>query len=377
MRGLLVVGLVVELLGGCYSPAPPTGAPCPDGLCPDGLVCSPATRTCEHVGVPVDGAIDVPFDASPGIDTPTSPFKFRRRLSIKNGSNATLPIGFTLRITGPSVTSIFAKAKPDLSDVRVIGDGVLGERHRVVDPASGPAPAAISFALAEPIAAGATTTAYAVYYGDPNAGAPPADGTKVFPIYDDFATGIASFWMKNEAPAANNGQLLLRGGHQDALTTNAAADGLPLTSAIEIIATVVNPTSDPTPTPDGTFFYWFGYQHTGDFSASDPWVVWIARGKGQVHAEQKSPVGCEAECDGPQVNQDTAPHHYMIERDPAASRFFRDGTLSFTATVTNSQDYSVMVRNFMAAGDVRIDYIRARARVTPDPMVSVGAEEAL
>ncbi len=44
---------------GCFSPAPLGGAPCAEnGSCPDTLVCSPATKTCEHAGVPADAPPD-------------------------------------------------------------------------------------------------------------------------------------------------------------------------------------------------------------------------------------------------------------------------------------------------------------------------------
>lgn len=54
------------LVAGCFSPSPPAGAPCPDGVCPRGLVCSPATLTCEKTAVVadedagLDGARDAP-----------------------------------------------------------------------------------------------------------------------------------------------------------------------------------------------------------------------------------------------------------------------------------------------------------------------------
>ncbi|HTL36120.1 MAG TPA: hypothetical protein VL326_23475, partial [Kofleriaceae bacterium] len=62
MRGVVVVGM----LAGCYSPQPHAGAPCPDGVsCPTGLVCSPATLTCEtsampkpDSGMPADADVD-------------------------------------------------------------------------------------------------------------------------------------------------------------------------------------------------------------------------------------------------------------------------------------------------------------------------------
>jgi len=130
--------------------------------------------------------------------------------------------------------------------------------------------------------------------------------------------------------------------------------------------------------PDGTFFYWFGYQQPATsrrpivlrgrldraWQGADPRRAEVA---GRVRGRVRRPTG----------QQDTAGASLLIERDPGRAGSSTNGTLSFTATVTNSQDYSVMVRNFMAASDVRVDYIRARARVMPDPMVSVAAEEGL
>jgi hypothetical protein len=376
MRGLLASVVLVGLLVGCYAPKLSTGAPCPDGLCPAGLVCSPATMTCERTAVAApDAAIDAPADgAAPNV------FGYRRRITIHNTAAAALPTGFTIRLpVGQALASLVqqGKANADLSDLRVVGDGSLGERDRIIDPAGGPAPPAVSFSLQAPIAAGAISTEYALYYGAPGAGPAPANGGQVFPVYDDFAGGIASSWLRNDGPITSAGKLVLRAGHTDALSTVAAGDGLPIVSAVEVLASVTDPTSDPTTQPEGTFFYWFGYQHTGDFAASEPWLIWVARGKGAIRAEQKSPVGCEAECNGPSATQDTAPHHYAIERDPGVTRFYLDGALAFTAAVTNQTDYAVMVRNYMATSDVKIDWIRARARVTPDPTTVVGAEERL
>jgi hypothetical protein len=65
------------ILAGCYAPQPHAGAPCPDGVCPTGLVCSPATMTCETTAIDArladsitrDAAIDARVDARP-IDGP-------------------------------------------------------------------------------------------------------------------------------------------------------------------------------------------------------------------------------------------------------------------------------------------------------------------
>ena len=371
------------LLAGCYSPTLPTGAPCTNGVCPRGLVCSPATTTCELAAVDRDAAIDVALDmafdapADAAIDAPASPYSFRRRVTITNVSGGTMPTGYSIRVRldlGALVGG--GKARSDLADVRVIHDTV-GERDRIIDAPGAQAPVAVNFALASPLAAGASTSAYAIYYGRPTAGAAPASGPAVFQLYDDFQSNIAAFWLRNDAPSVVGGKLVLRANHQDALTTTAASDNIPIVSAVELVAKVVDPGSTSTTVPDGTFYYWFGYQHAGDFSASDPWAVWIARGPNAIGGEQKSPVGCEAGCNGGLVTQNTASRYYQIERDPAATRFYVDGTLSYTAAVTNSSDYSVMIRNYLATSDLQIEWIRARARVSPDPTVALAPEESL
>lgn len=372
----------VALLVGCYAPKPPAGAPCANGACPAGLVCAPATQTCEVSANPIDAprGPDAPPDvaADANVDANTSTFLHRRRITIHNSSTSQLPAGFTITVPFSPLATLVStgSVKPDFSDLRIIGDTV-GERDRIVDPPGGPAPVAIHFSLGTPIAPGATSNEYAIYYSYPAAPAAPAVGTNVFPVYEDFTTAISNVWMQHDAPQVTGGNLVLRAGHTDAITTTASADNVPIISAMSLVATVPNPASDPTVQPEGTFWYWFGYQHTGDFTASDPWIVWISRGKNGIGAEQKSPVGCETGCSPTPGSQDTATHYYRIERDPGETRFYRDGAVPITITVQNTEDYSLMLRNYMATSDLVIDYVRARARVSPDPTVSLGPEETL
>jgi len=115
-----------------------------------------------------------------------------------------------------STRSVGNKARADLSDVRVIGDGALGERHRIIDPTPVPRRPRSASRSRSPLAPGATTTAYAIYYGNTNAGAPPADGTKVFTNLRRLRVGHRDVVTRSDAPAANNGQLVLRANHLDA-----------------------------------------------------------------------------------------------------------------------------------------------------------------
>lgn len=368
MRCLVAAALLV----GCYEPRPPAGVVCPEGHCPTGFVCVASTQTCEREGAGA-GVTDAAVDAA--VDARVSAYAYRRRIVIQNGAAVALPAGYTIRVVlGPMLGALVAdgKVKADLEDLRLIGDGTIGERDRIVDSVGGPAPAAVSFSLQAPIAAGATSSEYALYYGAPEKVAAPAQGSAVFALYDDFENGIGSVWSRNDGPMAVGGKLVLRAGKSDALTTNAANDGVPTISAVELVARVVDPNSGPT---DG--FYWFGYQRTGDFATMPPWVLWIARNEREVRAEQASSGGCGNICVGPTRAQDALAHYYAIERDPNATRFYLDGALSFTASLSGQVDYSVQIRNFLATSALEVDWVRARARVTPDPTAVLGAEESL
>jgi hypothetical protein len=371
MRGVLAAWLLV----GCYSPAPPAGAPCPDGVCPSGLVCSPLTQTCETSATPQpDAATDASVDSG---SAPT--YLYRRRITITNTSSTALPAQNTNRVPFATLSTLMSQSKvtSTVNDLRIIGD-VAGERDRVVDRTPTFPATVINFPLATSLAAGATTTDYAIYYGRPTAPAAPQNPNAVFPLFDDFGgNSVSSLWLTNDGPTVQAGKVTLRANHTDAITINAATDNLPLVSSLEMMVAISDPQSEPTTQPTGTFYYWFGFQRGGDFQAVPPWAVWIARGKGQVHAEQSSPNGCDTSCDGPYVTQDAAMHYYAIERDSAVTRFYRDGLLSYTTVPVTNTDMSPMLRNFGATNALSADFVRGRVRVTPEPTVTVGSEENL
>ncbi|HET9989301.1 MAG TPA: hypothetical protein VFQ65_12310, partial [Kofleriaceae bacterium] len=51
---------VIVLLAACYAPHLGSGSPCSEGPCPAGLVCSPASQTCELVAVDAASLADTP-----------------------------------------------------------------------------------------------------------------------------------------------------------------------------------------------------------------------------------------------------------------------------------------------------------------------------
>ena len=141
---------------------------------------------------------------------------------------------------------------------------------------------------------------------------------------------------------------------------------------------VTNPASAPQTVSTQSFWYWFGYQQAGSFNPVDPWIVWISRGMDTVVAEEKTgSATCTNTCSGMNVAQTKAFRRYRIERDAVSTRFYLDGTLSYTASDLNNQDYSVMFRNFAVSSDLVVDWVRGRVLGQPDPTVTVGAEELL
>ncbi|MGE5185992.1 MAG: LamG domain-containing protein [Acidobacteriota bacterium] len=74
--------LALATLAACYAPTPPAGSPCDPGACPSGLVCSPATHTCEVTAV----APDAPADTASAADAPAGAwlagYAHRKRITI-------------------------------------------------------------------------------------------------------------------------------------------------------------------------------------------------------------------------------------------------------------------------------------------------------
>ena len=336
------------------------------------------------LGTPA-GAVDLATPGDGGLPCSVGArcnYAHRRQLTIHNGATGALPTGYTVRVPLDAANFPAGEVLASLDDVRVFGDPPAGEYDRVVDLSPPGQGRALWIALGRSIAAGASDTSYSIYYGNAGAGAAPADATKVFPFFDGFDSGTqpSALWQSNGSPTVGGGNITFHQNAQDAVTTIAASDAVPLLSAIEWRARQTDPASTGQSTPDGTFWSWIGYQHTGDFSPSDPWIVWIVRGPTDLHAERKilTSTNCAGanQCNGPTIAPDASYHVYRIERDAATTRFYYDGTLSYTIADVNNADYSVMLRNYAVTSDLLVDWIRGRALASPEPAVTVGPETA-
>lgn len=354
-------------------------------LVPVGLGCSLLTdlsglRTGAGAegGSGLDGADatigDAPDDAL--AETGTAGLTFTRRVSVANVANVPLPANHPVcfQVPAPDVTAALAagKVRADLGDMRVFGP--TGERSRAVDQ-RGAGAVAVCFRLERPIATSATDDGYSISYGAKALPPPVTADEAVFDFFDGFdGTVLGSRWVSEGAPVVGGGRLTLpKGTNEPAITTTASSDGIPVVASLEMRARVVDPSSAGNAGGD---FYWLGFQRGGDFVADLPFTVFYG-GTNTVTTWHGSVSGpCSSVCQDPVRAQSSAFRVYRIDRHGDAARFtFDDDVKRDKGGPTG--DLSVMIRSFLVASDIEVDWVRARPLIWPEPNVMLGAESAL
>jgi hypothetical protein len=304
-------------------------------------------------------------------DSPAMGFQRTLTVAAADAVSTGYVVGF--RLDTASLVSQ-GKMRSDLNDLRVL-DPTGVELNRIVDTG---APSFVWFAITRAIASGANDT-YALHYGNPSAGAAPANGSAVFSLYDDFPGSAPSAqWVTLGSPTVSGGTIRLHAWDSDAspspdsMRTNPMTDNVQAASWLQIDATVTNPAS-PADVVNG-FWFWIGFQRQGDFDPSSPWVLWVSRQPSQISAED---VELDASFTGGTLGEDTQSHTYVIARAPSSTSFYRDGVQAFVSPYGNSADYALMLRNWMQSSDVVISLVRDRPLVDNEPTVVLGAEKTL
>lgn len=291
--------------------------------------------------------------------------KVRRELTITNAASVPLPAE---HVVCTSFTTTNARA--DLGDVRLLGPS--GERERFVEPRPGGS-IAVCGRLERPIAPGASDDGYAIVYGDPNASPPAHDPAHVFMLYDGFdGASLAPRWTSVGSPRVTDGALVLPAGGESAVHT--ADGGVDGDVVLEMRVRVTMPASATT--AKSGLRFWFGFQSSLDPQA--PWSLFISRQPSLVRAEHLLTNSCSDGCESAERPLDGELHEYRIERKvtaPGGARFAIDDALVFTGSTTTPRQ-GIIVRSYLATSDVLVDWVRARPLVSPEPVVTVGAEEA-
>jgi hypothetical protein len=118
------IGAALALLSACYSPQPSPGAPCPDDICPTGLVCSPATHTCELHAIDArpDARVDAPIDGPPDAYVPPQPVLRQQAVNYAS-STASLSTTFLAAPTAGNLV-VMIGGTPTTPLTSVTGGGV-------------------------------------------------------------------------------------------------------------------------------------------------------------------------------------------------------------------------------------------------------------
>ncbi|MGD1993814.1 MAG: DUF2341 domain-containing protein, partial [Anaerolineae bacterium] len=123
-----------------------------------------------------------------------SAWGYRQRLTVTNNDGAeALPAGYSVQATVDTEVLIGAgQLLGSCDDLRIVSfDGASNvEIDRVVEGCD-TGQTSVWFALERSISAAGEDDNYYIYYGNPSAGAPPADETHVFIFYEDWEQGTA------------------------------------------------------------------------------------------------------------------------------------------------------------------------------------------
>jgi hypothetical protein len=346
----------------------------------------PSTIIVQAEGGTTDGDTSSPRDAggtvdAPGTDAPPANIRYARTLTLMGDATAaTIDAGSTHCIRlGPEViaTAITQKKmRPDLGDLRIYG--TTGPLDIVVDPLA-VGRAEVCFKLEHSIGSGVSDT-YELRYGDPSATQPSISRGSFFSFYEGFGgtTVDTSKWQVWGAPVVTGQRLELRKGAESGITTTSTTDGVPASTSLEIKVEVPNPGSELVTNEAGAqFYYWFGFQRYGDFTALEPWAVFIERLKLTINAEQKNESGtCLNICQQPYNIQTADKRIYRIDRHAAGTVFAYDDDTKYTTTQA-AGDLSIMIRSYLKDSDLYVYWVRARPLVFPEPTLTIGDEKTL
>jgi hypothetical protein len=142
---------------------------------------------------------------------------YRRALFIDNLESSPLRAGYSVKLVLDTEALVNqSKMRADGDDLRVVWDpdGSNIELDRLAETAFNATDTEIWFKLAEPIAGNQRDSSYYIFYGNPSAGSPPADPTKVWVLWDDFdGTAVdTSIWAQTGTVSVAGGMASLSAG---------------------------------------------------------------------------------------------------------------------------------------------------------------------
>ena len=289
-------------------------------------------------------------------------WQYRHQLVINNPNTSALASGYTLKLVVDTASLVTAgKLLENGDDLRFVWTGGSQplELDRVADTPFNNSATQLWFKSQAAIPAGSQDNQYYIYYGNLSAGAPPADPTKVFALYDGFDDNAINtvLWTKKGTVSESGGWAHLSAGG-DLFGKQLFVYGL---MEMRVQAAMA------------ANYMWWGWEDGVDSAPN--FVVFEQLGA-------PSNLAALLRSDGSAYQRltltslpsggVTLPHTYATEWRPGQARWYIDGVhvqssnsgVPHTAMMANLNAYSVAYN---------VDWVRVRVLADLDPMVTLAS----
>src|SRR5437870_3924489 len=304
-------------------------------------------------------------------------YPFREKITVTAGTAAPAS-GYSVAVTFGHATLVTAgKSLPSGDDLRVAywNGSTWVELDRLLDEASSwnNASTKVWFKTQAAIGASASDDDYYLYYGNASAGAPPANGMKVYLFYDDFSgTAIdTSKWTVTRGTTSVSGGILTVNPASSiwAQPTYAVGTDTRWEASIQLGG-------------DGAELS-FNFHAARDLDTNPSTGNWIILWSDATsHNAENSKASTLTDSGGFTDTTPTLFHTYVMNREGTTGvRYFQDATQRALLT-TNVPTVSLRPYAFADAGTgatmwQKYDWWKVRQYVTPEPTSAIAAEEGV
>ncbi len=308
-------------------------------------------------------------DTSPDVavlDAPPPPqwwdptYAWRLPLAITNGATTPLPAGYQV---GLQLDLDAAPCTGPRDAIRIVRGA--GELTRVIDEVG--TAEWTWFALAAPIAPGATSFDYWLYCGNQSPTPAPSQAKQVFDFFEGFAgTQLGNGWQSQNDVQVNTGTAAVGGaGHIDngMITTALFGPG----HAVDFAVRCSNP---------ATADFWAGFQ--SGFQDVPPWLHWYADTPNAIAPDYWADDSGTQWFGTTDLILDNVRHYYSVENYGDSSMYRFEDVPVDEHTYDMPPDppmLNVRLWNYSNTDPVIYAMARVRQAVKPPPTVTAGAPE--
>jgi len=281
---------------------------------------------------------------------------YRQGLNIRNNVTSVLPAGYSVKLVLDTASLVnAAKLRADGNDLRVVwvNGSTLVELDRIAETAFNSPTTEIWFKTQAAIPASGNDGSYFVYYGNPSAGAPPANRANVYALWDDFDGGTLDSGQWNVTAGlvtVSDGQAHL------AAWTDILAKVSQLNASLE---TRVQLLADND-------YAWWGWEIIPN-GGSD-YLVFQEESDGFGGYTQNNWSTARVSLADPAGGLGTW-HTYALYWWPGNVRWLIDGNQVGSST-QNVPDSAMYVSFYAYAVPMNVDWVKARLRVAQEPSVA-------